>query len=277
MIKKADDDAAPRRRPAPLLPREAAQDILLVFVTGVLCFFACVAVICALAADRAAGGWTDQLKDSATVLIRPVGDETADTAAGRAAEVLGGVKGVAEAHVLEKEKAQKLVEPWLGPASQAHPGQQLGHVALVAGRLVSRQAQGQGGVVEHRDMVEQPVLLEHHADAPPERRSLAPRHGQHVLAEQADPSARRLVGQVDQLEQRAFPRARGAGEEMEGSGPQLEGDVLQHLRRAAVAHAHAFEADDGIVRCADCAVFGNCAGNSGVWRSGHGGGNRRPR
>ena len=119
MIKKADDDAAPRWRPAPLLPREAAQDILLVFVTGVLCFFACVAVICALAADRAAGGWTDQLKDSATVLIRPVGDESADTAAGRAAEVLGGVKGVAEAHVLEKEKAQKLVEPWLGPAAQA--------------------------------------------------------------------------------------------------------------------------------------------------------------
>ena len=90
MSKKPDDDAAPRWRPAPLLPREPAQDLLLVFVTGVLCFFACLAVICALAAGRAAGGWTDQLKDSATVLIRPVGDESADTAAGRAAAALGG-------------------------------------------------------------------------------------------------------------------------------------------------------------------------------------------
>jgi len=119
MIKTPDADAAPRWRPAPLLPREAAQDLLLVFVAGVLCFFACLAVICALAAGRAAGGWTDQLKDSATVLIRPVGDESADTAAGRAAATLGGVKGVAEARVLEKEKAEKLIEPWLGPAAQA--------------------------------------------------------------------------------------------------------------------------------------------------------------
>ena len=119
MMKKPDDDAAPRWRPAPLLPRDPAQDLLLVFVTGVLCFFACLAVICALAAGRAAGGWTDQLKDSATVLIRPVGDESADTAAGRAAATLGGVKGVAEARVLEKEKAEALVEPWLGPAAQA--------------------------------------------------------------------------------------------------------------------------------------------------------------
>ena len=30
---------------------------------------------------------------------------------------LGGVKGVAEARVLEKDKAEKLVEPWLGPAA----------------------------------------------------------------------------------------------------------------------------------------------------------------
>ena len=117
--KKPDDDAAPRWRPASLLPRERAQDLLLVFVAGVLCCFACLAVIAALASDRAAGGWTAQLKGSATVLIRPVGDESADTAAGRAAAALGGVKGVAEARVMEKDKAQALVEPWLGPAAQA--------------------------------------------------------------------------------------------------------------------------------------------------------------
>ena len=118
MSRKADHDAAPRWRPAPLLPRDPAQDVLLVFVTGVLCFFACVAVIASLAANRAAGGWTAQLRDSATVLVRPVGDESADTAAGRAAATLGGVKGVAEARVLEKDKAEALVEPWLGPAAQ---------------------------------------------------------------------------------------------------------------------------------------------------------------
>jgi cell division transport system permease protein len=119
MKRRADDAAAPRWRPAPLLPRDPAQDLLLVFVAGVLCFFACLAVIAALAADRAAGGWTAQLKGSATVLVRPSGDESPDAASERAAAALGAVKGVAEAHVLETQKVQALVEPWIGAAARA--------------------------------------------------------------------------------------------------------------------------------------------------------------
>ena len=115
---KADKPLAPRWRPAPLLPREPAQDLLLVFVAAVLCFFACLSVIAAMGADRAARGWAGQLKGSATVLVRPVGDETADAAAERATNVLSGIKGVAEATALEKEKAQALVEPWLGQGAQ---------------------------------------------------------------------------------------------------------------------------------------------------------------
>ncbi len=115
---KASNALAPRWRPAPLLPREPAQDLLLVFVAAVLCFFACLSVIAALGADRAARGWAGQLKGSATVLIRPVGDETADAAVERATSALAGAKGVAEATALEKEKAQALVEPWLGQGAQ---------------------------------------------------------------------------------------------------------------------------------------------------------------
>jgi cell division transport system permease protein len=106
-------------RPAPLLPRERAQDLLLVFVAAVLSFFACLGVIAALGADRAAGGWAEQLSGSATVLIRPTGTESADAAATRATAVLSGVRGVAEASELEKEKAQALIEPWLGRADLA--------------------------------------------------------------------------------------------------------------------------------------------------------------
>lgn len=115
---KQDGILAPRWRPAPLLPRDPAQDVLLVFVAAVLCFFACLSVIAALGADRAARGWAGQLRGSATVLVRPVGDETADAAAERATNVLAGIKGVAEASALEKEKAQALVEPWLGQGAQ---------------------------------------------------------------------------------------------------------------------------------------------------------------
>jgi len=102
-------------RPGPLMPRADARDGGLVFVIAVLCFFACLTALAALAGDRAAGGWTAQLRGSATVLVRPRGGESGDAAAARAAETLAGVKGVSEAAALEKDKALALLQPWLGP------------------------------------------------------------------------------------------------------------------------------------------------------------------
>jgi cell division transport system permease protein len=101
-------------KPGPLMPRGDARDGGLVFVIAVLCFFACVTAVAALAAGRAAGGWTAQLQGSATVLVRPKGGESADAAAARAAEALADVRGVSEARALERDKAAALLEPWLG-------------------------------------------------------------------------------------------------------------------------------------------------------------------
>ncbi len=103
-----------RWKPGPLLPRGDVRDGGLVFVIAVLCFFACLAALAALAADRAAGGWSAQLRGSATVLVRPKDGESVDAAAARAAETLSGVKGVSEAAALEKDKAIALLQPWLG-------------------------------------------------------------------------------------------------------------------------------------------------------------------
>ena len=106
--------AAPRRRVAPLLPPEDSRDGALVFVVSVLCLLACLAVIAAQGANRAANGWRTQLSGSATVLVRAGANETADGAAARAAAALADVKGVSEAAALEPEKAKALLEPWLG-------------------------------------------------------------------------------------------------------------------------------------------------------------------
>ncbi|MFZ5670819.1 MAG: cell division protein FtsX [Pseudomonadota bacterium] len=103
-----------RWKPAPLLPRRDPRDGALVFVVAVLCFLACLTAIGALAADRAARGWSSQLTGSATVVVRAQGADTPDAAAGRAAEALAGVAGVAEARALEKARAEALLEPWLG-------------------------------------------------------------------------------------------------------------------------------------------------------------------
>lgn len=99
-----------------LLPRDSGGERWLAVVIGVLCFLASVAAVGALAADRAAHGWAGRLRDEATVQVRPRVDETGPTAAGRAAEVLAGVKGVAEAEAMDRKTAEALLRPWVGEA-----------------------------------------------------------------------------------------------------------------------------------------------------------------
>ncbi len=101
-------------RPAPLFPRQFQQDRTLGLVIGVLCFLACLCAVAALASDRAASGWRRELGASATVQVRPKAGETPSEAADRAAEALAGAKGVAEARALDREAAERLLEPWLG-------------------------------------------------------------------------------------------------------------------------------------------------------------------
>ena len=101
-------------RPAPLLPTQDGRERSLVFVVAVLCFLACLAVFATLAANRAAGGWRQQLAASATVQVRPKPGETGSSAAARAAEALAGVRGVSEAQALDRAAAERLLEPWLG-------------------------------------------------------------------------------------------------------------------------------------------------------------------
>ena len=101
-------------RPSPLLPRGDGRDRSLVFVVAVLCFLACLTVFAAIAGDRAAQGWRRDLAASATVQVRPSGGQTPSEAAARAAEALAGVAGVTEAQVLDREEAERLLEPWLG-------------------------------------------------------------------------------------------------------------------------------------------------------------------
>lgn len=103
-------------RRADLLPRDPGGEIWLGAVIAVLCFIACLAAAGALAADRAAHGWSGRLKAEATVQVRPRVDETGDTAAARAAEVLAGVSGVEEAQALDRQTAEALIRPWMGEA-----------------------------------------------------------------------------------------------------------------------------------------------------------------
>jgi cell division transport system permease protein len=104
-----------RWRPAPLLPPRDQGGRLLAFVIAVLCFLAGLAEVGALASHRAAEGWKNELIGSATVVVRPSGLESADAAAARAAEVLAGVNGVAEARALDPTQADAMITRFVGP------------------------------------------------------------------------------------------------------------------------------------------------------------------
>jgi cell division transport system permease protein len=102
--------------PAPLLPTRGEGDRALVFVVAVLACLACLAGLATLAAGRMASGWSRDIAAAATVQVRPSGAETPYESAVRAAEVLAGVKGVAEARALDRAASEALLKPWLGDA-----------------------------------------------------------------------------------------------------------------------------------------------------------------
>lgn len=99
-----------------LLPRDGGGEPWLVSLIAVLCFLACLAAVGALAADRAAHGWSRQLRAEATVQVRPRVGETGAEAAARAAETLAGVPGVTEAQAMDRKSAEALLRPWVGDA-----------------------------------------------------------------------------------------------------------------------------------------------------------------
>lgn len=99
-----------------LLPHQDTREISLHYVIAVLCFLACMAALVVVASDRAASGWSREIRAEVTVQVRPTGLETGSVAAARAAEVLAGVKGVEEAAAIEPEVARDLIKPWLGDA-----------------------------------------------------------------------------------------------------------------------------------------------------------------
>ena len=80
-------------------------------------------------------------------------------------------------------------------------------------RADARDDQRQRDVVEDRAVVQQLVILEHHADLAAERRHLATRDAGNVLAVDDELAAGGPLDQRDQLQQARFAGARMTGEE----------------------------------------------------------------
>jgi cell division transport system permease protein len=108
--------AGKRLRRRDLLPDQDTREVSLHYVIAVLFFLAALSALIALASNRAASGWSREIRAEVTVQVRPTGLESGSVAAARAAEVLAGVPGVKEAAAIEPARAKALIKPWLGDA-----------------------------------------------------------------------------------------------------------------------------------------------------------------
>ena len=76
--------------------------------------------------------------------------------------------------------------------AEPNPVQQIGHVLLVVRDALAGDAQRQGHVFPRRQVIEQPEILEHDADAPAQLGALGRRHVADVLSQHVDLAAGRL-------------------------------------------------------------------------------------
>ncbi|WP_429912074.1 cell division protein FtsX [Glycocaulis sp.] len=102
------------RRSAPLLPGEAGRDLPLLAVCAILVFLACLSVIGAAGAWRAAGGWSDQLVSEMTLQVLPADEGDGDAAARDAGTLASGLPGVIDVEVRARAASTALLRPWLG-------------------------------------------------------------------------------------------------------------------------------------------------------------------
>lgn len=96
------------------MSRPPGSRLAVAILAAVLTALAGLAALASLAAFERTEGWRTRLAGEMTVAIRP--SPTADADAARAAEVLAGAPGVAEARVLDRSKVGALLAPWTAGA-----------------------------------------------------------------------------------------------------------------------------------------------------------------
>ena len=105
-------------------------------------------------------------------------------------------------------------------------------------------AQRQRDIVVGGQIRKEPEILEDDADPPPIGRHPPARQRHDILPEQPDEPAARAEREIEKAQERGLARTRWSGEEGEGAGGEIEGDVRKSLRARAVAQTNIFELHD---------------------------------
>src|SRR3954466_29322 len=127
--------------------------------------------------------------------------------------------------------------------AEPHPVQELHDLIAIAVLGVPNHPQRQRHVFIGRHVIEQAKILKHDPDAPPQRRQRILAQSRDVMAEQGDQPARRPQREEQETQQRALAGAGGAGEELERTGVDAEGEVAQDLGTEAIAQSYMLDPD----------------------------------
>jgi cell division transport system permease protein len=98
------------------MKRHSGPRLAVALIVAAFTALAGLAGLAGLAAFERSEGWRARLAGEMTVAIRPTSPATSDAAAARAAEVLAGTDGVAEARALDPSRVSALLAPWTAGA-----------------------------------------------------------------------------------------------------------------------------------------------------------------
>src|SRR5207253_2210516 len=128
-----------------------------------------------------------------------------------------------------------------GAVREPDPGEHFAHWPLDLFLARPGHPQRQRDIVERGQMANQPEILEHDPDPPPELGEPVARGVGQILAEQSDAATGRSLSKIEQLQERGLARARWPREKVKPSLRQPEVEVAQNLPARAVAQADAVE------------------------------------
>lgn len=107
--------AAPSESPAStIIPSQQPALRTLMVAMSIMCYLASLAIGGLLLVTRAVESWTSDIAREVTVQVQPIEGRDTEAELQRAADLLGGLDGVARARVLGSEATAELLEPWLG-------------------------------------------------------------------------------------------------------------------------------------------------------------------
>ena len=129
-------------KPPQLLPPQSLAGPALSAVTMVMCFLACLALGCAVLADRAADRWLARATSAMSVQVVETARLSADEQLPAVLRELGATPGIGTINQLSRDDLIALLEPWLGTGNigEDMPLPLLIEVTAAAGEVISTQA-----------------------------------------------------------------------------------------------------------------------------------------